>query len=153
MDDEERFWAKVDRSGGPDACWPWMGYRNEAGYGSFALAPGRRGHHKPTGAHRAAVIFTSGPITGRQVVRHTCDNPPCVNPRHLLVGSYSDNNRDMVERGRNHIQAGVGRKLDPDAVREIRASAQSPNQLARRYGVSRALVRKIRAGQVWKMVA
>ena len=71
-----RFWPKVDKSGGPDACWPWMGGKTQRGYGYFT-ADGHR-----TYAH----IFSFELENGYSVpeVRHTCDNPPCCNPAHLI---------------------------------------------------------------------
>ena len=92
---DEQFWAKVDRDG---ECWEWAAARNSKGYGSLCVGG------KWTMAHRHAYALTHGPIAKGLVVRHTCDNPPCVNPAHLLLGTYSDNMRDALERGR-HGQA------------------------------------------------
>ncbi len=92
---ERRFWAKVDRSGGPNACWPWMGARaRRDGYGRF----------DHDAAHRAAYRFATGPIPDGLFVCHRCDNPPCVNPLHLWLGAAADNNADRDAKGR-HRQA------------------------------------------------
>jgi hypothetical protein len=89
-----RFWSKVDATGGIDACWPWTGVRIPSGYGQ--LWSGKR--HRP--ATRIAVLLSGRDIPAGMIVCHTCDNPPCVNPDHLFVGTYSDNMRDMLAKGR-----------------------------------------------------
>lgn len=78
----ERFWAKVDQSGGPDTCWPWTGARVAAGYGAFFIdRGGPRWVHE--GAHRYAYGVSVGPIPEGLVIDHLCRNPPCCNPSHL----------------------------------------------------------------------
>lgn len=98
----ERFLEKVDRSGGPDACWVWTAARNRYGYGVFQL-DGRRGMT----AHRWMLARTLGrPLRWddevQEMALHTCDNPPCVNPAHLYVGTAKDNFDDVRQRGRPH---------------------------------------------------
>lgn len=82
---------EVDTSAGQDACWPWAGPRFRTGYG-------RIGHHGY--AHRVVYVLAHGAIPSGNVVRHTCDNPPCCNPAHLVAGTHADNMADMVARGR-----------------------------------------------------
>jgi glutaredoxin len=95
----ERFFQKVDKSGSekfPD-CWIWTGAPTSRNYGSFSYFT-----KKPAiGAHVASYLFHKGEIPDGQIVRHNCDNPPCVNPEHLILGTHSDNMKDMFERGRN----------------------------------------------------
>jgi DNA-binding Xre family transcriptional regulator len=90
--DEQRFWSKVDRSGD---CWLWTGARRPLGYGALKI-DGRVLH-----AHRVAYEPVYGDIPPELVVLHTCDNPPCVNPAHLRLGTRSDNTRDMYAKGRH----------------------------------------------------
>lgn len=90
----ERFWSKVDKTGGPDACWPWTGSKTR-GYGGF-WAEGKM--HRAT---HVAVKADGRNMLDRQVVCHSCDNPPCVNPAHLFVGYQADNVRDMREKNRD----------------------------------------------------
>lgn len=110
--DPERFWAKVDKSGGPDACWPYTGYITPEGYG-WAYTGLPTGQQQTHGAHRQAWINTYGPIPGDLQVCHHCDNPPCCNPKHLFTGTNNDNTLDMLRKERHR------RKLSAAQVREI----------------------------------
>lgn len=95
---EERFWSKVDKSGGPAACWPWTASVDPKGYGQFAYADGTRRSGR---AHRVAWILANGPISAGMSVCHSCDNPPCCNPAHLWLGTNADNVADRVRKGRS----------------------------------------------------
>ena len=77
-------------------CWEWQGATVAAGYGCVRV------HGKLYLNHRVSYEYHHGPIPEGLIVRHTCDNPPCFNPDHLLVGTHADNARDKVERGRHH---------------------------------------------------
>src|SRR3954470_5960578 len=136
----ERFWPKVERRGS-DECWPWVGARQQTGYGIlFKSSRPRRWHL----AHRLSWELHNGPIPGGLHVLHRCDNPPCVNPAHLFLGTQADNNRDRGRKGRNggHKIRGAanGRaKLSPTDVAAIRrAYGDGATQvaLAARFGVS-----------------
>jgi hypothetical protein len=87
----DRFWEKVDKSGD---CWLWTGHRGCKGYGA-AWAEGRH-----QAAHRVSWELAFGAIPDGLHVLHHCDNPPCVNPDHLWLGTNSDNQRDCVAKGR-----------------------------------------------------
>ena len=95
----ERFWARVDQAGGPNACWPWCGSPGSQGYGLLQGATNYRGFSFL--AHRIAFALYNqrDPLIGL-LVRHSCDNPPCCNPAHLIEGTQKDNYDDAVERGR-----------------------------------------------------
>lgn len=92
-----RFWPKVDKRG-DDECWPWLGAKIPSGYGSLGSVEVNGKRVTQTGAHRVAFFLAHG--FWSRITRHTCDNPPCVNPAHLLDGDTRSNARDMVERGR-----------------------------------------------------
>ncbi len=75
-------------------CNVWTGHRNAGGYGQIQV------NGRPRAAHRIAYELAHGPIADGLVVRHTCDNPPCIRVDHLIIGTVADNNRDKAERGR-----------------------------------------------------
>ncbi|MEU9705097.1 HNH endonuclease [Streptomyces sp. NPDC047981] len=90
------FLFDVDRSAGPDDCWPWIGHRTAKGYGQFQIG-GRKKR-----AHRWLVEWALGDVLEADIfVCHTCDNPPCCNPSHLFIGDAEANNRDKAAKGRH----------------------------------------------------
>lgn len=144
---QERFWRYIT-PGDPDACWEWTGSRDHRGYGRINIGGGHI-----TRAHRASYELHSGqPIPAGLVVRHRCDNPPCVNPAHLLLGTMRDNSRDMAERGRSAAQRGYdnGRTTITDAqvieLRELAAMGTLHEDLAERFGMSASSVSEIARG-------
>jgi hypothetical protein len=95
------FWAKVDDSAGPDACWPWTGALFRPGPRGYGMNYGRIKRNRRTlHAHRVAWELAHGP-TGELFVLHKCDNPPCCNPAHLFLGTAADNMADKVRKGRH----------------------------------------------------
>lgn len=147
-----RFWRHVDKSG---ACWVWTGAHNKQGYGAIALY-----HTRPTfraaPAHRVSWELHFGPISDGLWVLHRCDNPPCVRPDHLFLGTPQDNIDDMRAKGRarypglptgeRHPRA----KLTDSQAAQIRARHAageiSHAALAREFGVGRWVVTRIISG-------
>lgn len=149
MNNEETFWANVDRSGD---CWQWTGSVDSRGYGSLSYR-GRR-----VLAHRLAYEISIGEIPRSPghhgtVVMHKCDNRLCCRPDHLVIGSHDDNMADMREKGRRKgINTGEqnGRaKLTADQVALIRADTRGKRTIAKDYGISPAQAQRIRLGQQW----
>lgn len=139
-----RFWEKVEKS---DGCWNWTARRTAKGYGQFAI------DSVPRQAHRVAWELTNGPIPAGLVVRHGCDNPSCVRPDHLSLGTQADNVRDAVLRRRHaRGERNGAAKLTSAAVLEIRterAQGFTSTEIGARHGVSEARVRQICTGAGW----
>ena len=133
----ERYWAFVDTSGGPDACWLWTGGCGTRGYGMFWIGS------RYIGAHRWGYLTFVGPLALGQIVRHTCDNPPCQNPRHWLPGTHQDNCDDRISRGRSNTLRGslaASAKLTESQALDIRAryaaGGITQQTLGEEYGVT-----------------
>lgn len=93
----ERFWERVIIASNSDQCWEWTGsFSKKTGYGQISKGK------KNLSTHRVAWELTYGQIPNGLLICHTCDNHKCVNPKHLFLGTYSDNARDMVQKGRNN---------------------------------------------------
>lgn len=121
--DECRFWSKVDRSGGAEACWPWTAACMKSGYGAFMTLHGIR-----TG-HRFAYESRNGVIPAGLFICHHCDNPACCNPAHLFAGTHTDNMADMAGKGRSGM---LGRKHSPETRRKIKLRAETREAVKRR---------------------
>lgn len=130
---EERFWEKVIK-GRDDECWPWIGGKFADGYGAIRID--RASKRAP----RVSYELAKGPIPKGKQVRHECDNPICVNPTHLLVGTHADNMSDMAERSRGHREY----RVTDDEVQQIREADDTLANLAAKYGVSIGLIAAIR---------
>lgn len=138
-------------------CWLWMGATYNKGYGSVRE---KGGAGKLRGAHRVMYEICHGPIPDGHVVMHTCDNPPCVNPAHLRVGTHRSNCDDKMTKGRGgHLRGEqVSRSvLDEAAVREMRALSRpvplvQREGLARKYGVALITIENALYGQTWRHV-
>jgi hypothetical protein len=116
-------------------CIEWSGRRDKNGYGITS---------KDKRAHREAWIEANGPIPAGMHVLHHCDNPPCINPEHLFLGTQADNNADMHAKGRYRN----GRtKLMADDIAAIRASTEPHYLLAQRYGCCRSNISMIKTGR------
>lgn len=148
----DRFWEKVDRRG-PDECWLWTAAVNEHGYG--VMRPEGRRTGPTIKAHRVSLMLAGVDVDGL-VVRHSCDNPPCVNPAHLSTGTKADNSADMVTRDRHARGSRSGTsKLTERQVAEIRArqaAGELHRVLAAEYGVSRVTITNIVSGKTWRHV-
>lgn len=145
----ERFWGKVDRNGPihpalGTPCWVWTAGLTRFGYGKFQI------NRKSIHAHRVVWTLERGDIPGDLNVLHHCDNPPCVNPDHLYLGTHADNHADMMERDRYTFA-----KLTKDDVRLIRqlcASGMTKENVASRFHVHPVTVSKIVRRTRWKSV-
>lgn len=150
----ERLWSRVAKLS--SGCWEWQGYRMPSGHGQIGI-----GQHRVTTTHRVSWELSSGEaIPTGLMVRHRCDNPPCVNPEHLELGTAADNSRDAMERGRTArgFRLPNTRLSDEDVrvVRElycrwtgppgVRGYQSNSDELANRFGVTRKYIAAIVAG-------
>ncbi|MGE4197670.1 MAG: HNH endonuclease signature motif containing protein [Phycisphaerales bacterium] len=161
-----RFWEKVDKS--DDAsCWNWTASKRHKGYGAFVHT--MDGKYVQGRAHRFSYMLHIGEIPSGMFVLHKCDNPACVNPSHLFLGTNHDNVRDMVSKGR-HVPGGThcksngkwkkginhhNAKLTPQAVREIRllhGNGMSCPKLGVKFGVTTKTIWTVVKGERWKHV-
>lgn len=140
--DEERFLHCVEFT---DYCWLWSGTTDTYGYGRF-FARGRM--HQ---AHRAAWELYCSEIPEGLCVLHSCDNPPCVNPAHLFLGTKLDNKRDEMKKGRNVVGEQVGTsKLTAQQVKAILEDTRPQIEIAREYGLCKGNVSMIKSRQTWR---
>ena len=144
----ERFWSHVDKSSGPDNCWPWVAFRDKRGYGTTGWR-GRRGLK----AHRVAYEIHHGPIEKGLLVIHSCDNPSCCNLAHLRLGTHRDNTRDKVARGRQARGSSNGwaklHEADIVRIRNLVSSGANQSAVARTFKVAPQTISQIIRGVTW----
>ena len=146
--DYKRFIAKIT-FGGDNECWNWTGYVRPNGYGG-----GFTSNETRPGTHRVAYETWVGEIPDGMIVRHTCDNRLCCNPRHLLAGTHQDNVDDMVERGRQsrgekNANAKITAEIAQQIYDEYATSGKTKEQIGEEFGVSQPTVKSIWAGRNW----
>ncbi len=151
-----RFWEKVNKT---DSCWLWTASKNSTGYGKCTLSRGVW-----TRSHRVSWTIHHGPIPAGMDVCHNCpcgDNPACVNPAHLWLGTHAENMKDRDQKGR-HSHCGAkgitngNAKLTDSEVKEILRRLQQGEtctSIGRTFGVSQVLVSYIKLGRAWKHIA
>lgn len=149
----KRFWSRVVKQEGEDACWEWVGATWQNGRYGKVNSGGKhlRAYHLPW-------ELENGKIPKGMCACHKCDNPACVRPSHIFIGSKSDNFKDMHQKGRAKIEKGTERynsKLDPGKVREIRKLSSEgigTCELSRRFNVNTGTIANIKNGTRWKHV-
>jgi hypothetical protein len=144
-----RFFEKV-RGGEPHECWEWQSAIGSRGYGMFWVG----GTKRTKFAHRVAWELHNGSeIPESMYVMHSCDNPRCVNPYHLSIGTAKDNKQDSVAKLRHAYgeRNRGGGKLTTEQAAAIkqRADGLSITKTAAKYGVSSNTVKRIRSGRLW----
>jgi hypothetical protein len=157
---EQIFWSKVDKSSGHgpyyennslvrNNCWEWNGCKHTKGYGLFW------GYKKQTRAHRISWLLTNGD-PGKFWVLHHCDNPSCVNPSHLFLGTHDDNMQDRNKKERQTKGEKNGRsKIDEQKVLDIRkrySNGERQNSIAMDYSISQNQISDIVNRKRWKHI-
>jgi hypothetical protein len=149
---EDYFWSLLDKSGGPDACWLWPSERarSKSGYGEIKF------QCKWWRTHRLALYLSGVYLEPGTVVMHSCDTPPCCNPKHLSKGSRASNTQDMVRKGRNKGAVGIrnwNAKLSEAQVQEIYCAYHhgllTQTYLGRKYHVSQGMIGYIVRDESW----
>ena len=147
--DDVRFWEKVAITVDDQQCWEWQGCRNCKGYGRF----GANGKIYETHVYSYFLAHNEWPC---QHVLHSCDNAPCVNPKHLRQGSHQDNMADRKARNRTAKGSRVPQSvLNEETVRRIKqmiANGARNVDIAQTFGIDPSAVSKIRGGKLWKHV-
>lgn len=141
----DRFFSRFVKL--DNGCWQWRSHTDKDGYG---VLPGNRIN---TRAHRLSYEIHKGPIPEGMFVCHHCDNPGCVNPDHLFVGTQTDNAQDALKKGRHYVGEKNGRsKLTEENVKEILSSSLNGPQLAEKFNVTRSMINAIRRGVSWRSI-
>lgn len=144
------FWAKVNKT---ENCWLWIGAKSTAGYGYLGI-----GKRKNAPAHRVSWVIEHGTIDSQLFVCHRCDNPGCVNPGHLFLGTHKDNMNDMAvkgrsQKGRKRPSESGNTKLNIEKVRDIRSlfatGKYTKTALGQMFGVTRANIGYIVENKSW----
>lgn len=129
-------------------CWLWTGVIGKNGYGRMRIGPA-----KLRFAHRISYQEHVGQIPTGLYVLHKCDNPMCVNPDHLFLGTISENNKDSAKKGRTlKGEDHQNHKLTEDIIRAIRESSNSTRSLSKKYGVARRTIDKVRHRVTWRHI-
>lgn len=157
---EERFWNYVNKRS-EDECWEWTGrtdhptsnHKNILPYGQFWVG------RKIISAHRFSWMIHNGPIPDGLFVLHTCDNPKCVNPSHLYLGTAKDNAIDRRDRGRQKLPPQIGSKngyakLTEEDVKIIRTlrPGLTFREIGERFGVTSSTIEHVVRRRKWKHV-
>lgn len=154
---EERFWSKVKKSSDPNGCWLWTGaIVTGRGYGQFESPYAGASRY----AHRVAWEITHGPIPNGLAVCHNCpggDNPRCVRPDHMFLGTSRQNTHDARQKGMlpRGEQNGSAKLTEADVVeirRRYAAGEMNQPQLARHYGVAKSQIWNVIARKTWRHI-
>jgi len=158
---ENRFWSKVDKSGGENSCWDWTGLINANGYGRF------KAFGKKHTASRFSYFLTHGEVPKHLLVCHSCDNRKCVNPAHLWLGTNMDNTQDAIKKGRRPLpkpkikpegwlplgdKSRHNYKLTRQEVLDIFSSKESCSELCKKYNLHHSQIYRIKNKQLWKNI-
>lgn len=144
----ERFWLKVNKQG-DNGCWVWTGCLNSCGYGALKIG------QQTFGAHRVSLAISGKEIPDGLCACHICDNPPCVNPEHLWIGTHKQNMWDSVEKDRHHHLRGeqmhIAKLKTPQIhqIRQMGLDGVANAIIAQQFNVHQSTIRKVLDGRTW----
>lgn len=149
--DIKRFYGSY-KKGGKAECWEWNKHSPSTKYGQFYIKD------VSVRPNRLSYYLHKGKIPTGKIICHTCDNPPCVNPKHLYAGTYRDNTNDAINRGRHKYPGYRGEKNGNNTLKEkevikikkLFEKGEIPSSLARKFNVSRRCIYHIVQGNTWK---
>lgn len=140
------FWDKVVKT---NDCWNWIAYKDSKGYGKFNF------NGRTTRTHRVSWILNFGD-PGKMCVLHKCDNRSCVNPDHLFLGTYEDNNKDRNDKERQAKGSVIGisklTEKDIPIIRKRIANGETYRSIAKDYHISHVQISYINTGKTWSHV-
>lgn len=134
-----KYYKKVE-----SGCWEWIGNLHKNGYGFF-----NHKNEKPK-AHRFSYAMYKGLLHPKMSVCHKCDNPKCVNPDHLFLGTHDDNMKDMAKKARSSHGRSWNSKLTLEKASAIKRDLRPRKEVAAEYGVSVVTVCRIQNNQIWR---
>jgi hypothetical protein len=149
----ERFFRLINKT---PSCWIWIGSCYKNGYGSFGVGIWKEGTFKNTYAHRVSYELHKGPIPIGLCVLHKCDNPPCVNPDHIWLGTTADNVRDKVNKkrhgfGEKNSQA-ILKEKDIIEIRKLHNDGMKQIEIAKKFPVHKGTIWQIVNRLSWKHI-
>lgn len=139
---KERFFLKVQKTG---TCWLWTGSKNKQGYGYFKV------NGKVEKAHRISYFIHNGKIPNKRNILHSCDNPFCVNPKHLFAGTQSENMIDCVKKKRHQNQILTEKQIP--IIRKMYKEGKSQVEIGRKFGVARETIKNVITNIRWAYVS
>lgn len=150
---KDRFFSKVEMIPFHE-CWEWIGAKRPKGHGCLLY---KRGTNIMTAAHRVSYELHRGPVPRHLFVCHKCDNPSCVNPNHLFLGTNQDNVNDMLSKGRQRKGSNKpGAKLNEEKARNIlelyNSKKMTQSELVRKFGVTKCVIKRIITRTGWKHI-
>ena len=142
----DRLWSNVTRNAG-DGCWEWTGWKTVKGYGVMQMGRGRAMR-----VHRLSWLVHNGELASDALVCHRCDNPSCVRPSHLFVGTSKDNNDDMLRKGRQRWCFGESNGVSIITAEQARSIYLDPRlrrEIAADHNICLSLVTEIKRRHLW----
>ena len=135
-------------------CWNWKSTLNRLGYGVFVAGNRTKGTYFRKSAHRTAWMMRYGPVPEGKNLLHSCNNPACVNTDHLRIGTHKQNMEDRKAAG-NYLQGSkhFNSKYTEELARSVYAAEGAEHAVARRFGVPRDWVNRVRSGRGWKHIS